>query len=214
MRKHYLCALLVASAPLQALAERVDITDPAVLGDVLVSVDLNPEGVFDYERVISEVRYTGGVYSYVYAVQTSPYFPSGFGLYEGEGGLVDFTVMGADLSGTWGAIYGPNTNPVLDIAPIQHGFVVVPESRGSIMFTMMYMQSTHGPSSTGTLLYNGRSYCLTEPFCFDDAGSLHYEYGGLVFNGAYVPTPEPATLALLGLGVTGLAAKYRRRLSG
>jgi hypothetical protein len=209
MRKHYLCALLVASAPLQALAERVDITDPAVLGDVLLSVDLNTRGVNDYEQVISEVRYTDSMYSYVYAVQASPYYPTGWGLHEGEASLVSFALTGASLTETWGII-GRSTD-VLDVLPLADGFLVVPDSRGSSTFTVVYIQSPMPPTASGVLTYTGRGYCFSQPFCFDETGERYYEYGGLVFNGAYVPTPEPATLALFGLGVAGLAAKYRRR---
>ena len=70
-----LTALMLVHPP-SARAERIDIDDPALLGPVLQSIDLNGNGgAFGYEHLITEVRYAAGVYSYVYAIQTSPYFP-------------------------------------------------------------------------------------------------------------------------------------------
>ena len=86
-----LTAIMLVHPP-SARADRIDIDDPTLLGPVLQSVDLNPQGFNDLERIISEVRYAAGIYSYIFAVQSSPYFPSGFGQNEGEGEQVSFAV--------------------------------------------------------------------------------------------------------------------------
>jgi hypothetical protein len=123
--------------PPSARADRIDINDPTLLGPVLQSVDLNNQGFNDLERLISEVRYAAGIYSYIFAVQTSPYFPCGFGKCEGEGELVSFAVTGHPLGGTWGAINSSNepwagesnpvsgpTNTVVSMTPLHDGFRV------------------------------------------------------------------------------------------
>jgi hypothetical protein len=90
------------ACPTAARGDRVDIDDPASLGSVLQSIDLNGEAN-DFERLITEVRYVSGMYSYIFAVQSSPYFPAAFGHSEGEAELVRFAVLGHALEGTWGA---------------------------------------------------------------------------------------------------------------
>ena len=37
-----------------------------------------------YERFVAEVRYLGGIYSYIYAVSSTSYFPCGFGKVRGK----------------------------------------------------------------------------------------------------------------------------------
>ena len=100
-----LTAIMLVHPP-GARAERIDINDPSVLGPVLQSIDLgepNPDGFSS--SLITEVRYAAGIYSYISAIQTSPYFPSGSGLSEGEPQLLSFAVTGHPLEGTWGAIH-------------------------------------------------------------------------------------------------------------
>jgi hypothetical protein len=211
-----LLTLVVVLVPAIGHAERVDITDPAVLGDVRQSVNLTGGGIFDYENIISEVRYTEGVYSYVYYIQSSPYFPSGWGLNEGEAELLSFSIAGGSISRTamqWGAINdgAVTTNAILDINPMKSGFMVIPDSQGGGTFTMMYLQSTHAPKNRGVITYDGRAYCYTEDFCIDDTGALLFEYGSRSFVGAYVPTPEPMTLLLFGAGLAGLSGRVLRR---
>jgi hypothetical protein len=209
-----LTAILLVHPP-GARAARIDIDDPALLGPVQQSADLNRSGgIFGYEHLITQVRYAAGVYSYVYAIQTSPYFPSGFGLNEGEATLVSFAVTGHPLGGTWGAIYTSGsvwggTNTVVSMTPLHDGFLVVPEGNGSGSFTVVYMQSPSRPSDHGILTYTGRGYCYSEPFCWGENGQVVWEYDSLQRDGAFVPTPEPGTIGLFGLGLAGLAAKLR-----
>jgi PEP-CTERM motif len=217
-----LTALMLVHPP-SARADRIDIDDPTLLGPVLQSVDLNNRGVNDYERLISEVRYAAGIYSYIFAVQTSPYFPAGFGQSEGEGELVSFAVTGHPLGGTWGAINSSNepwagesipvhpTNTVVSMTPLHDGFLVVPERNNSSTFTVVYMQSPRPPSDHGILTYTGRSYCFSEPFCFDENGDRVYEYDSLQRDGAFVPTPEPGTIGLFGLGFGGSSSEAARK---
>ena len=85
-----LTAIMLVHPP-GARAERIDVNDPSVLGPVLQSINLgepNPDG-FD-SSLITEVRYAAGIYSYISAIQTSPCFPSGFGLSEGEASATQF----------------------------------------------------------------------------------------------------------------------------
>ena len=93
-----LTAIMLVHPP-NARADRIDIDDPSVLGPVLLSdrfLDANP-----LELSVAEVRYQGGIYSYVYAVSSSPYFP---GTSCCEAGMVSFAVTGHPLEDTWGAI--------------------------------------------------------------------------------------------------------------
>ena len=123
--------------PSTARAARVDIDDPSLLGSVVRRVDVTHGGANGLEHLISEVRYDAGTYSYIYAVQTSPYFPSGFGLSEGSPELVSVAVTGHTFWSpeTFGAIYGSDsiwggccsapTNTVESITLIPGGFLAV-----------------------------------------------------------------------------------------
>ena len=99
----FLLSALVLVHPSSAHADRIDIDDPSVLGPVLHSVDLGDRA--SLQGLISEVRYAAGIYSYVYAVQTSPYFPTTVCC---EPTLLRFTVTGHSLEETWGAVNSSN----------------------------------------------------------------------------------------------------------
>ena len=210
----------IALHPTDARADRVDINDPALLGSVVQRVDLHSGGQGD--ALINEVRHASGIYSYIYAIQTDPYFPCAFGLCEGEPDLVSFAVRGHPLRGTWGAIYNSNgywdsdsfpvsgqTNRVESITPIFDGFLVNPEDRGAGTFSVVYRQSHLPPLELGRLTYLARNYCFSDPRCFDADGRRRYDYDSYTIGGALVPTPEPASIVLFGLGLGALIARRR-----
>ena len=129
--------------------------------------------------------------------------------------MVSFAVTGHPLEDTWGAISSSDvfwsandeippapTAPVASISPIFDGFRVVSQPDTG-RFAVVYMQSPLPPSHHGILTYTGRV--------------IDNDHGGVViteseqWNGAFVPTPEPGTIGLFGLGLAGLAAKLRAR---
>ena len=93
-----LTAIMLAHPP-SARADRIDITDPTVLGPVLLRDVIHESS--EFEREVAEVRYLGGIYSYIYAVSSTPYFP---GTLCCEASMVSFAVTGHPLEDTWGAI--------------------------------------------------------------------------------------------------------------
>jgi PEP-CTERM motif len=203
-------AAILLVRPASARADRVDIDDPSLLGSVLMRASLGAGDPF--ERLITEVRYAAGLYSYVYAVATNPHFPMTFCC---EGGIVSFAVTGHPLENTWGAINGSDepwldpeaqgagrTSVVTSITPIHDGFLVVPE-RGTGSYTVMYMQSSLPPSPHGRLTYTGR----VRDYDDDPEGVLRIE--SFHRDGALVPTPEPGTAVLFGLGLVTLALNRR-----
>ncbi len=203
-----LTALMLVHPP-SARADRIDINDPTVLGPVVIRqslADANP-----FETTVAEVRYLGGIYSYIYAVSSTPYFP---GTACCEASMVSFAVTGHPLEDTWGAIYssdvfwngndfedpfGP-TADVSSISPVFDGFLVVSQP-GTGQMAVVYMQSPLPPSGHGILTYTGRVRD------FDHDGIVRIESSQT--DNVLVPTPEPGTIGLLGLGLAGLAAKLR-----
>ena len=204
-----LTALLLIGSTLPALAARIDIDDPALLGPVLVSIDvLNGN---EYEHLITEVRYAADTYSYVYYVQTSPYFPSGWGASEGEPSLVSVAVTGHPLGDTWGAIgQGTISNVVESMTPIPNGFIAIPEGNGAGSYTVVYWQSPMPPAFEGTLTYTAQNSCYSYPRCFNEDGSRRIEVDSFDRT-VFAPVPEPGSIALLGSGLVGLYATLRRR---
>ena len=215
-----LLTVILLVRPPSARAERIDIDDPALLGPVLQSIDLNGNGGFGgYEHLITQVRYAAGVYSYVYAIQTSPYFPS---TELGEPTLLSVAVTGHELEDTWGAIYSENslwppselgpiggqTTPVVSIQPVGNGFIFKPEPAGAAGYTVVYVQSSLPPSSKGSLIYSASANDV-DPL----TGETTTIYDSFRRDGALVPTPEPGSIALLGSGLVGLYAAVRRRRS-
>ena len=191
-----------------------------MLGPVLFSIDQGANWAGDH--LVSEVRYSAGIYSYVYAVQTSPWFPSGWYTYDGEPELLSVSVTGHPLGDTWGAIYSSNvfwggegfpTGTVLSMMAIDDGFMMIPGPNGATSYTVFYSQSTLRPATDGTLTYTARSYCGTPehiPPCWDENGNRIYEYGSFDMT-VFAPVPEPASFLLLGSGLAALVARRRRR---
>jgi hypothetical protein len=222
-------AAIVLACPTSARGERIDIHDPSLLGPVLVSQDLNGRFFDRYlAHWMAEVRYAAGVYSYVYAIQTSPSFP------EHENLLIDFRVgaPGHPLKTAirWGAIHGSDeawphdgipprqTNEVAQMrvtpvddpsTPVREDsyFYAAPVFAPELTYTVVYVQSLRPPAFDGVLEYHAYGSRL------DGSPVNGYSYRDDVL----VPTPEPATIVLFGLGLATVAAQRRansRRLRG
>jgi hypothetical protein len=206
----FLLAAIVLVDANSARAERIDINDASLLGPVLISQDL---GDSPYQNLIAEVRYAAGVYSYVYAAQSNPYFP---GTSCCEAGIVSFAVTGHPLENTWGAILGSDehwpadfeeqepgqTRPVERITPVYDGFLVVPE-RAPGRYTAVYMQSVLPPSAHGILTYTGRVI----DYDHDPDGRLRIE--SFQRDNVLTPVPEPSSIVLFGFGLAMVTAKRR-----
>ena len=153
--------------PPSARADRIDIDEASELGSLVFrenfgSSDLN-------NSRIADVRYAAGVYSYIYAIQTSPYFPGG-----DDNELLSFAVRGHPLEETWGAIRhvdptwprqegAPPGGPAVtveSITPAFDGFLVVPGRNSDGSWTAVYMQSPLRPSQTrDSDLHCSRLHC-------------------------------------------------------
>lgn len=194
--------------PPDAGANRVDITEPAVLGPLVLRGEIYVPN--DYERAMVDVHFANGIYSYVYAVSSSPYFPVTGCC---EAGIVSFSVAGHPLGTTWGAINGSDVSwtafpdhprPTLrveSITPFHDGFLVVP--LGSGRYTAVYMQSPLPPRRNGTFTYTGRVVDYDD----DENGIVRVE--SFSYDGVLAPVPEPVSFVLFGLGLAGLAAHRR-----
>ena len=197
------------SYPPSATATRVDIDDPAVLGPLVRREYIYHSN--DYERAIAEVRFASGIYSYVYAISSSPYFP---GTSCCEAGIVSFSMTGHPLEATWGAINGSDvywtafpdypstTKRVASITSLHDGFLVVPQP-GPGDYTVVYMQSPFAPARDGTLTYTGRVRD------WDQGGVVRVE--SFDRGDVLVPVPEPGSIVLFGLGLAAclLATAWR-----
>ena len=213
-----LAAFLLFSSAIPAYADRIDIDDPSVLGSVLFSVNLGQSSF--HEGWISEVRYGGGLFSYIYAIQSNGYFPTSFD----SSHMVSFDMRGHPLNETWGAIrhtdpawarftehefIPSNAFPVASMTPVYDGFQVVPTRAPKGGFAVVYMQSFLPPSRDGMLFYRGEgNECHYNP---EGEPVCEHVFGSFRREGFFAPVPEPASVVLLGVGLAILAA--RRRVS-
>ena len=138
--------------------------------------------------------------------------------------LLSFAVRGHPLEETWGAIrhtdptweehtgypLNPRAATVESITPLFDGFLVVPgPNHDGSCDGGLICQSPLPPSLDGELTYTARG-CIV---FFPDEGECGLP-GNIVTDsfqrdGFAVPTPEPGTIGLFGLGLAALAAKVR-----
>jgi hypothetical protein len=206
-----LCVAVLLAAPVGAHAARVDITDPTLLGDIVLSID---RGQSEYEESqVTEVRFANGLYSYIYAIQSGRYFPAG----DSDPRLVSYSITGRPLEETWGAIqssdefwrgdYAVNpTAAVSRIDRIHDGFIVFPVGAFEGQFVVVYVQSQLPPVLRGLLTYTAYN---TE---FDfETGEYVRNYGSYSKGGFLVPTPEPGSVILFATGLAAIVMNRRRR---
>jgi hypothetical protein len=206
-----LCVAALLAVPAGAHAERVDITDPTLLGDVVFRADL---GQSEYEESqVNEVRFANGLYSYIYAIQSGRYFPDG----DTDPSLVSYSIAGHPLEDTWGAIrssdefwrheYAVNpTAAVSRIDRIHDGFIVIPTGAFEGQFTVVYVQSPLHPVLRGILTYT--AYNVEVDY---DTGERTRIYDSYSKPGFVVPTPEPGSVILFASGLAAIVMSRRRR---
>ncbi len=199
--------------PPSARADRIDIDDVSELGSLVFRGGF---GGFINNARRADVRYADGIYSYIYGIQTSPYFP---GSEDNE--LLSFAVRGHSLEETWGAIRHtdptwstefPTSRPtttVESITPVFDGFLVVPGPNRDGTWTVVYMQSPLPPSLHGILTYTANGCIVEFPHFGECSLPENIVTDSFQQDGFPVPTPEPATFGLFGLGLASLAAKLR-----
>ena len=151
----FLTAIMLVHPP-SARADRIDIDDASELGSLVFSTDVGDSGFL--QGLFTDVRYTAGIYSYIYGIQTSAYFPG-----SETNQLLSFAVRGHPLEETWGAIrhtdptweehtgypLPPEAATVVSITPVVDGFLVVPGPNHDGSWTVVYMQSPRPPSLDG-----------------------------------------------------------------
>jgi hypothetical protein len=210
---------LALACPGAARADRVDIADPTLLGDVVRYIDL---GEPEYESsLVSEVRFRRdaagvGVYSYVYAVQSGRYFPAG----ESDPRLLSYGVTefpsfspasrhGAILSTDtfWRGEFVPNpTATIRDVTALDDGFLVIPGPSFEGQFIVLYVESRNAPVARGLLTYTARNFEVDY-----ETGERIYVTDSFRRDGMLVPTPEPGSIVLFGSGLAALVIRHRRR---
>ncbi|HEY0077642.1 MAG TPA: PEP-CTERM sorting domain-containing protein [Pyrinomonadaceae bacterium] len=105
------------------------------------------------------------------------------------------------------------------------GTVVVPDSNAPTLtlvapftFTGMLQACSTNPFLNGcdggaqvlSTTLSGQGWAVLELVSTQGAGL--YDFRSITYNFGSQPVPEPATLLLLGTGLAGVAARYRRRL--
>jgi len=162
-----------------------------------------------------------------------------FGFEGNAGGFYDFAMLG-EFTGDWdvneigwyelGNPQNRHTIFTADAAvgsaqqvfiPTNFGFYYLNTSGNGEMFFTQSMYNTLGATNQQFAAFQLRDYTIlgVEDIFSNTrsgiarAGTSDYDYNDVIFGFRAASVPEPTTLLLLGMGLTGIALKSRRKLA-
>jgi hypothetical protein len=146
----------------------------------------------------------------------------------GQATNLSFLSVGLDIRNGPGIVNGINYDNLYydGFMQLHTDTFFVPEANSSITtvivpftFTASMLGCTHStidrceaPIFSTMLTGQGWATVQYSSFLLSSTGERLYDFRNVTYNfGQSAPVPEPATLILLGTGLAGLAARYRRR---
>jgi hypothetical protein len=211
-------------------AARIDVADVSGFGPVIAQINIpGPDGYYaDGSYAIghpshlpdffSEVRFNGTHFTYIYGVSrlVSCNCDLDYFIRSKGGRHLSGELLGGTLRGTWGNVLGYRMGFAdfqgLLANPVETATGITYPGFGSADVVRFYLQVEESPRWG---LLRGFYRFNHQPLGFPDGEEEPLPpLFATIEDAVYVPTPEPGTLALCGLGlaVATCARRWRRRL--